>query len=119
MIYQDYDMKMIPPDCSECVNATSYGYCFVSDKGVFEDIFNKTRNENCPLKSGSVMEWTDVRDHLPDFTGPVLVTVWDRQFNRDPVCAVKAATYKTKYKQFFRVQGTVIAWMSYPEVYRR
>lgn len=119
MVYQEYNMKKIPPDCRACDNATSYGYCFASDKSVFEDIFNKTQNEHCPLKSGSVMEWIDVRDRLPDFTGPVLVTMWDRRFNQDPAPVVKAATYKTKYKQFFRVQGTVIAWMPYPETYRR
>ena len=120
MIYQDYDMKMIPPDCSECDNVTEYGCCLAyGGRPVFEDVFNNTRNEHCPLKSGSIMEWVDVRDRLPDFNGPVLVTMWDRQFNQDPVPVVKAATYKTKYKQFFRVQGTVIAWMPYPDTYRR
>lgn len=120
MIYQDYDMKLIPPDCSECDLVNESGWCLAYGcMPVYGDQYNKTRNEHCPLKSGSIMEWVDVRDRLPDFTGPVLVTVWDRQFNRDPVCAVKAATYKTKYKQFFRVQGTVIAWMPYPDTYRR
>lgn len=120
MIYQDYEMKKIPPDCSECNLITETGWCQARGYSfVGVDSFNKTRNEHCPVKSGSVMEWTDVRDRLPDFTGPVLVTVWDRRFNQDPAPVVKAATYKTKYKQFFRVQGTVIAWMPYPETYRR
>lgn len=120
MIYQDFDMKKIPPDCWACDNVTEYGCCLAYGcMPVFDDVYSKTRNEKCPLKSGSVMEWIDVRDRLPDFTGPVLVTVVERKFNLDPKPEVKAATYKTKYKQFFRVTGNVIAWMPYPETYRR
>ena len=79
MVYQDYDMKMIPPDCSECDLANESGWCLAYGcMPVYGDQYNKTRNEHCPLKSGSVMEWVDVRDRLPDFTGPVLVTMWDK-----------------------------------------
>ena len=121
MIYKKYDMEKIPDNCESCSAAPSYftNVCFECRVKIGNDRHYGTRNEHCPLRYGSVMEWIDVRDRLPDFTGPVLVTVIDRKFNQDPKPEVKAATYKTKYMQFFRVTGNVIAWMPYPEVYRR
>lgn len=122
MIYQSYEMTMIPPCCSLCSFPVYEKEAFCSRNmhiNLNYDMLMDTRNEYCPLRSGSVMDWIDVRDRLPDFTGPVLVTVIDRKFNSDPAPEVKAATYKTKYKQFFRVTGNVIAWMPYPETYRR
>lgn len=120
MIYSVYQMTKIPTDCELCGFPDHEGMCSADRSiNVAGDMLLETRNERCPLCSGSVMEWIDVRDRLPDFTGPVLVTVIDRKFNQDPAPEVKAATYKTKYKQFFRVTGNVIAWMPYPEEYRR
>ena len=120
MIYSVYQMTKIPPDCELCSFPDHEGFCSADRSiNVAGDMLQETRNEHCPLRSGSVMDWIDVRERLPDFTGPVLVTVIDRKFNQDPAPEVKAATYKTKYKSFFRVTGNVIAWMPYPEEYRR
>ena len=118
MIYQSAELEKIPGDCMNCP-FTLFDHCRISGHNVFEDTVLETRSADCPLRSGSVMEWVDVRDRLPDFTGPVLVSVWERAWNNDMRPVVKPATFKTKYKQFFRVQGTVIAWMPYPDVYRR
>ena len=111
-------IERLPNDCLNCP-VMRFQHCMLTMESVYDDCVLATRNEHCPLRYGSVMEWIDVRDRLPDFTGPVLVTVVDRKFNQDPKPEVKAATYKTKYKQFFRVTGNVIAWMPYPEMYRR
>lgn len=118
MIYCEVYKDKLPDDCLNC-DFMLANHCCINHEPVFEDCCMGTRSEHCPLRSGSVMEWIDVRDRLPDFTGPVLVTVVDRKFNSDPAPEVKAATYKTKYRQFFRVTGNVTAWMPYPEVYRR
>lgn len=118
MIYFETKLEELPSDCTSCPFCP-FSKCRLTDIDVFKDITLETRNENCPLKAGSVVNWYDVRDHLPVFNGPVLVTQMDRKFNQDPAPEVKAATYKTKYRQFFRVTGNVIAWMPYPEVYRR